>query len=40
MGTRSAILSIDRWVGGTHGTASSDLAWDSAERRLVAPSSA
>jgi len=33
-------LGIDRWVGGTHVTASSVWRWDPAERRLVAPPSA
>ena len=33
-------LGIDRWVGGTHVTASHLWRWDPAERRLVAPSSA
>ena len=32
-------LGIDRWVGGTHVTASSVWRWDPAESRLVAPSS-
>jgi len=33
-------LGIDRWVGGTHVTASSVWRWDPAERGLVAPPSA
>ena len=34
-GTRSAILSIDRWVGGTHVTPGNLWRWDADGLRLV-----
>jgi len=35
---RVAALGVDRWVGGTHVTASAVWRWDASRRRVVPPS--